>query len=216
MNIKKKFILLFTFTFVVTSTIFAQDVSTDKKKEVKVKAKTKVVKQSDPLNIDAKKGFENAYKNSQSKYKKVAEKRSLNNKGIITPEMLSHQRLKKNLEGRSLNIPMVDRDIGVFTTKSANINIQSSDFGTIDGDVVSIYKNGKLIVSNHVLKRSIKVFTIPLTKGFNKIEIVAQDEGTLRPNTGNFTIFDDLKTTFISDFWYLAKGAKIHAMIIRE
>ena len=216
MSFRHRTFSIFSFLFISIISLNAQEDKIGKKKTVKINAKTKTVKSTNPLEVNATNGFKNAYKNTQSKYKKIAEEKALKNKGIITPEMIKSQKLKKNLERGNIKIPMIDRDLGAFKTKSENINIRSSDFGTIDGDVVSIYRNGKLIVDKYVLKGQVKNFKIPLTKGFNKIEIVAIDEGRLRPNTGNFVILDDLDQTFISDFWYLAKGAKVYAMIIRE
>jgi hypothetical protein len=216
MSFRQRTFSIFSFLFISIISLNAQEDKIGKKKTVKINAKSKTVKASNPLEINATNGFKNAYKNTQSKYKKIAEEKALKNKGIITPEMLKSQQLKKNLERGNLQVPMIDRDLGAFRTKSENINIRSSDFGTIDGDVVSIFRNGRLIVDKHVLKGQVESFKIPLTKGFNKIEIVAIDEGRLRPNTGNFVIIDDLNQTFISDFWYLAKGAKVYAMIIRE
>ena len=113
---------------------------------------------------------------------------------------------------------MIDKDIGVFRTKSLNINLFAFDFGTIDGDVVTIFKNGKPFKKDIALLKSgeIDVIVIPLDKGFNKIEILAVNEGRLRPNTGAFTLFDDFKKEVYSDLWNLAKGAKVIAHIIRE
>ena len=205
-----------SFLFISTISLNAQEDKVGEKKTIKIDAKIKTVKAHTSLDINATNGFKNAYKNTQSKYKKIAEEKALKNKGIITPEMLKSQRLKKNLERGNIKIPMVDRDLGVFKTKSDKINILSSDFGTVDGDVVSIYLNGNLIVDRYTLEGRPKNFSIPLKEGFNKIEIVATDEGRLRPNTGNFKIYDDLKQTFISDLWFLAKGAKVIAMVIKE
>lgn len=216
MSFRQKIFSIVGFLFISIVSLNAQEDKIGKKKTVKINAKTSPIKPLNSLQINATNGFKNAYKNTQSKYKKIAEEKALINKGVITPEMLKNQRLKKNLERGNLKIPMVDRDLGVFRTKSPNINILSSDFGFIDGDVISIHKNGVLIVDNYILTAKIKTFKIPLTEGFNKIEITAMDEGEFRPNTGHFVIYDDLKQTFISDLWYLAKGAKVYAMIIKE
>ena len=216
MSFKTKNTFLCSLFLISMLSLSAQEDKIGKKKTISIDAKTKKIKGTTPLEIDVSNGFKNAFKNTQSKYKKIAEENALKNKGIITPTMLKNRRLKENLERNNLKIPMIDRDLGAFRTKSDNINILSSDFGSIDGDVVSIYHNGKLIVNKYTLKRAAKIFNIPLKDGFNKIEIVATDEGRLRPNTGNFKIFDDLEQTFISDFWYLAKGAKVYALIIKE
>lgn len=216
MSFKQKSFLIVGLLFISSLSINAQEDKIGEKKTVKINAKTKKIKVSTPLDINATNGFKNAYKNTQSKYKKIAEEKALKSKGVITPEMLNARRFKKNLEKHNLNIPMVDRDLGIFRTKSSNINITSTDFGVIDGDKISIYNNGVLIVDKYTLSTKVKVFTIPLIDGFNKIEIIAEDEGELRPNTGHFILYDDLKKRFISDFWYLAKGAKIYGMIIKE
>jgi hypothetical protein len=96
------------------------------------------------------------------------------------------------------------------------MNILSFDFGIIDGDIISIYNNGKLIVNRYTLNEKFRVFKIPLIIGFNRIDIVAEDEGELRPNTGHFSVFDDNKQTVISDRWRLAAGAKVTALVIRD
>jgi len=216
MNFRPKYISIVGVFFISIFSLSAQEDKIEKKKTVKIHAKTTPIKAPTLLDINATNGFKNAYKNTQSKYKKIATEKALLNKGIITPEMLKNQRLKKNLERGNLKIPMIDKDLGSFKTKSENINIMSSDFGSIDGDVISIYKNGKLIIDRYTLDSNLRTFKIPLSIGFNRIDIVADDEGSLRPNTGHFKIYDDLKNTFKSDLWFLAKGAKVTAMIIRD
>lgn len=130
--------------------------------------------------------------------------------------MLAKQRFNKNIERSILNFPMIDMDLGSFRTKSKNINVSSYDFGLEDGDVISIFKNGILIIENYTLQSTLKIFSIPLDIGFNKIEILAVDEGRYKPNTGAFSIYDDFKEVITTDLWVLAKGAKVIAIIIRE
>ncbi len=216
MNFKKSTLCTFGFIFIAMLCANAQEDTKDKNKSIKVNAKKTTTFSVNSLDVNASNGFKNAYKSTQARYKKNAADRALEQKGIITPKMLNKQRFDKNLEKHNLKIPMIDRDLGAFKTKSAFVHVLSSDFGEIDGDMVSIYKNGKIIVDNYTLTRNSRTFKIPLTKGFNRIEIIATDEGEYRPNTAHFILFDDLKQTFISDLWQLAKGAKVYAMIIRE
>ncbi len=216
MSFRQNIFSIFSFLFISIASLNAQEDKIGKKKTIKINAKTTPIKAATLLDINATNGFKNAYKNTQSKYKKIAAEKALLNKGIITPEMLKNQQLKKNLERGNLKIPMIDKDLGSFKTKSENINIMSSDFGSIDGDVISIYKNGKLIIDRYTLDSKLRTFKIPLSIGFNRIDIIADDEGSLRPNTGHFKIYDDFKHTFKSDLWFLAKGAKVTAMIIRD
>ena len=146
MSFRQNIFSIFSFLFISIASLNAQEDKIEKKKTIKINAKTTPIKAATLLDINATNGFKNAYKNTQSKYKKIAAEKALLNKGIITPEMLKNQQLKKNLERGNLKIPMIDKDLGSFKTKSENINIMSSDFGSIDGDVISIYKNGKLII----------------------------------------------------------------------
>lgn len=206
-----------------TTTIFSQ---IDTNSGAKEKSKTKIIllENSKPVNksksieLDATQGFKKAYEKEKKKIKKKKKEEEIKNKGIITKELARKLSYQKFIEKHTLQIPMIDMDIGVFKTKSENINLFAFDFGTIDGDKIAIYKNGVLFKDNITLKASggNEVVSIPLDIGFNKIEILALSEGTLRPNTGALTLFDDYKREVFSDLWNLAKGAKIIGHIIRE
>ncbi|MDY0779953.1 hypothetical protein [Tenacibaculum sp. IB213877] len=161
-------------------------------------------------------GFKTAKKELDQKIKQQQEEEKLNNSGIITPEMIAQQKFNKDAEKFGYEIPMIDMDLGSFHTKSKNLNISSYDFGILDGDIISIYKNGNPLIENLNLKNTIQIVSIPLDIGFNKIEIKAIDEGRLRPNTGAFTVFDDFKEVVTSNTWFLAKGAKVIAIVIRD
>ncbi|CAA0186272.1 conserved exported hypothetical protein [Tenacibaculum maritimum] len=181
-----------------------------------ISAPVTTIKKPTSLDFNNNNGFKTAHKKQQQKERNIALEKAIETKGIFTPKMLAKQRYLKNMEGFRSEIPMIDKDLGSFNTKSKNIHISGADFGQIDGDVISIYRNGVKLFSNYTLGRNTKIFTIPLEIGFNKIEILAIDEGKLRPNTGAFTIYDDYKNVFLSDLWSLAKGAKVIAHIIRE
>ena len=190
----------------------------DKKKEsIAIKAKIiKPIKKTNSFDKDIKNGFKNAYNNSKKVKTKAQIDAELKNKGIITQKMLNKQRFEKNMEKYNLKIPMTDKDFGSFHTKSKNINISSYDYGLQDGDVVTISKNGKIMIDSYTLTNGVRNFKIPLDIGFNRIEILAINEGSLRPNTGAFKVFDDFNKTIINDLWALAKGAKVIALIIRD
>ena len=215
----KPFILLSL--FLLSGSIFGQlDSNKKSKKKNKALILNSSKKSSKPksISVDPASGFKSAYKKEKEKLKKEKKEREINNKGIITKELYRKNQFQKIIEKNTLQIPMIDKDIGVFRTKSLNINLFAFDFGTIDGDVVTIFKNGKPFKKDIALLKSgeIDVIVIPLDKGFNKIEILAVNEGRLRPNTGAFTLFDDFKKEVYSDLWNLAKGAKVIAHIIRE
>ncbi|WP_299065233.1 hypothetical protein [uncultured Polaribacter sp.] len=221
---KNKLILFILFTCVFsTSNAFAQlDKNNGASNKGKIKAvilnNAKPVEKPKSIELKGNNGFKQAYDNEQKKLKKKQEEEKRLNKELLTTELLRKIKFQKFIEKNTFQIPMIDKDIGVFRTNSRNINLLSFDFGRIDGDKITILKNGKPIKENIILKDYYKTksITIPLDIGFNKIEIKATDEGSYRPNTGAFTLFDDYKKEVFSDLWELAKGAKVIAHIIRE
>jgi hypothetical protein len=178
---------------------------------------TKRAEKTSSIELKGNNGFKNAFDKEKEKLKRKKSESDFNNKGILTKKMLRRNLFKQYMEKNSIQIPMIDKDIGVFNTTSVDINIDCFDYGIIDGDKITILKNNIPIVINYVLKREFtdKVIKIPLDIGFNKIEILATSEGQFRPNSGAFTLFDNFKKEVFSDFWMLAKGAKVIAHIIR-
>ncbi|CAL2084496.1 hypothetical protein [Tenacibaculum sp. 190524A02b] len=218
---------IFKITFAVVFLTFTQSVAAqlDGSFGGKDKGKTSIgiinsdakeVKRPESLDFKNNDGFKSAHAKQQQELQKKQAEKALENKGVLTPSLRRQLVLQKKMEKFNLKIPMTDKDMGSFHTTSRNIHINAIDFGRIDGDVISIYKNGIPVFENYTLKRDLKNFSIPLSLGFNKIEIIAINEGDLRPNTGAFTIYDDYKDIVSSDMWNLAKGAKVIAMIIRE
>ncbi len=69
--------------------------------------------------------------------------------------------------------------------KQANFKVDLYDDGDIDGDIVSVYFNGKAVLSNKTLTD--KPLTLNLTadpdKTENELLIYAENEGTIKPNT---------------------------------
>jgi len=176
----------------------------------------KTIKKTTPLGFTNNSGFKNAHKKEQEKVKKKQAEKAFNNKGIITPELLRKQTLIKQTEKYNAKIPMVDKDLGMFRTKSKFITITSFDFGMFDGDIVSVTLNNKKVIDRYTLTHKKKTFKIPISLGFNRIEIIAEDEGDFRPNTGAFAVVDDRERVVISEYWSLAKGAKVIAIVYRE
>jgi hypothetical protein len=213
---------LFIITLSISSYSFAQlDGSFGNKKDNNssfdiISAPTKKVEKPKSLGFKNNSGFKTAHAKQQKEYQKKQADIALKNKGVITPELLRKITLQKQAEKYSFEIPMIDKDLGIFRTTSNGINISAYDFGILDGDVVSIYINDIIVKENYMLLNFSKTISIPLEMGFNKVVIKAVDEGKLRPNTGAFTVFDNYGAEVISNMWTLAKGAKVIALIIRE
>jgi hypothetical protein len=77
-----------------------------------------------------------------------------------------------------------------FLVTGKKVKISIWDNGQVDGDVVTIYLNGKIILENYTVKTIAKVIDIVLQDGNEKdvIKIVALNEGTLPPNTAAIKI----------------------------
>ena len=181
-----------------------------------VSSSSKDVKKPKSLDFKNNDGFKNAHREELKKIKKKQAESNFENKGIITPALRRKMTLQKKAEQYNIGIPMIDKDLGVFKTNSKKLIVSSFDFGTFDGDIISISINGKKIINRFTLTNQNKDFTIPLNEGFNRLEIIAEEEGKLRPNTGAFKVIDNSNRIVIEDLWYLAKGAKVIAIVYRE
>lgn len=74
-------------------------------------AQVKEVKKPKTLEFGNDNGFKTANQKLQQKQKSQQQKRDLENKGIITPEMIAKRNFKKNVEGKFANFPMIDMDL---------------------------------------------------------------------------------------------------------
>lgn len=75
------------------------------------------------------------------------------------------------------------------STKIAKFALK--DFGEPDGDVVRIYLNGEIIINAITLESGYREIKLELRNGQNLLVIEALNEGTVSPNTAQFSIFND-------------------------
>jgi hypothetical protein len=110
-----------------------------------------------------------------------------------------------------------DRDLGEFKTKSDFVLINYRDYIQIDGDLINIYINDKLIQSQLYLYSRMSQIKIPLTVGYNKIELVVASTGSSGGNTAEIHAIDDASKSITDEYWNnLALGTKIKLMVIKE
>lgn len=106
---------------------------------------------------------------------------------------------------------------GDFKTKSDYFIIRLRDFGAIDGDLVKVSSNDKVIQSQVLLDSNYRDIRIVLDAGFNKMEFEALNIGTLGGNTAEIQILDDKKNVVIHDYWNnLAAGFKASIVVTKE
>lgn len=81
-----------------------------------------------------------------------------------------------------------------FTVENAKVTVEFWDNLTVDGDIISLYLNGELLVKNQKVITSHKSVIVTLKPGENFLVMRAQNEGRIPPNTAAISINDGKKT----------------------
>ncbi|WP_425657852.1 hypothetical protein [Tenacibaculum ascidiaceicola] len=216
--------LVIVFLCSVTSNVFAQMDGTigGKKKGGSsfgfITAPAKEVKKPKTLDFDNNNGFKTAHQEQQKELQKKQAQKDLENKGILTKAKIAEEQYLKAFKqiNGMYQYPVIDQDLGSFSTKSKSVNIICRDYQYPDGDKVTIYINDVPVVSNLTLKQRYQSFNLPLDKGINTIKIVALNQGTSGPNTAAFKIYNDAGMLISSNEWNLATGAKATIIVAKE
>jgi hypothetical protein len=90
-----------------------------------------------------------------------------------------------------------NQKLGVLNIDSRNVTLGVYDHGTIDGDIISLYVNGKLVLDKYTLKGPSETKKVNVTldyRGYNYILMYAHNEGSIPPNTCTLTVKDDNAT----------------------
>lgn len=178
----------------------------------------KEVSKPTSLGFESNDGFKNAHTKQQQKLKKQQAERNLENKGILTKAKIAEEQFLKSFKKINglYQYPVIDQDLGSFSTKSNSVTIICRDYQYPDGDIVTIYVNDMPVISNLILKRNYQSFNLPLDKGINTIKIVALNQGSSGPNTAGFKIYNDAGILISSNEWNLATGAKASIIIAKQ
>ena len=125
--------------------------------------------------------------------------------------------IREGLKEDNSTLDRVDRYLGEYRTKSEFFAVKYRDYIAIDGDLINVYLNGKLLRSGLYLNYEFGEFRIPLTLGLNNIELVVASTGTSGGNTAELHILDDVNRNVTTEYWNnLALGVKIKMIVIRE
>ena len=109
-----------------------------------------------------------------------------------------------------------DMFLGDFKTKADIVGIFYRDFGLVDGDLIRILVNDKIVVYEIYLGGDFKQLDLRLEKGINKIDFEALNQGTSGPNTAEFKIFDEKSTLISENQWNLGTGFKATILVVKE
>lgn len=181
-------------------------------------APAKEIKKPKSLDFNNDNGFKDAHKKHQKELEKKRKEDEFNNKGILTKAKIAEEQYLKSFKKINglYEYPVIDQDLGSFSTKSESVNIICRDYQYPDGDRVTIFVNDLPVVSNIILKQRYQSFNIPLDKGINTIKILALNQGSSGPNTAAFKIYNDAGMLISSNEWNLATGAKATVIIAKE
>jgi len=105
---------------------------------------------------------------------------------------------------------------GDFKNNGKFVKIVCRDHMAVDGDMVQIIVNDKVQVEKISLQGSYTNVYINLEVGFNKIEILALNQGMSGPNTAEFKVYDELGGLISRNIWNLATGFKASMIIVKE
>ena len=106
--------------------------------------------------------------------------------------------------------------LGDFRTKSESAKIVYRDHEYVDGDMIRVWVNGQMMIDRLELTADFQKLDLGLTKGFNKVEFEALNQGTSGPNTAEFQVYDDQGNLISANKWNLATGFKASIVIIKE
>lgn len=148
-----------------------------------------------------------------------------NNKSIFdkpkfeTPDFGIATKLNKEFQReQDDNIEAFKRNqfFGEFKTESKYVRLVYRDHIYFDGDRVQVLMNDRVILRDVLLESSYKSVEINLQIGFNKIDIIALNQGTSGPNTAEFQVYDDKGELISSNQWELATGFKGTIILSKE
>lgn len=137
-------------------------------------------------------------------------------KEFVNPGDLIAAKLNKKVENEDGIVFRKNQNLGDFKTSAKSANVMYRDYGEVDGDVIRVYLNDKVILSQVTMNGDFQGFDITLEKGFNKIDFQALNQGTSGPNTAEFRVHDDKGGLISASQWNLGTGFKATIILIKE
>ena len=89
----------------------------------------------------------------------------LNEQGIKLP--------KKMISKEHVNLITKNQNTGVFW-KGETLKMEIWDNGKIDGDIIDVFVDGKMILKNYQISTHVKTITLPLVKKQTEIKIISK------------------------------------------
>jgi len=184
-----------------------------------------------PLKIEAKNNnldIKSNNKGTSLRIPSVVDKNLFANKNKPTVHMLPTRELVRagndlvidpkvgNREKKGSKEHFGDQYLGDVKTSAKFIGVVARDHEYVDGDRVKIYLNGEVVEPNILLSASYKGINIDLTKGFNRIEFEALNQGSSGPNTAQVIVTDEAGKIIHNNRWNLSTGSKASMVVIKQ
>ncbi|WP_395047604.1 hypothetical protein [Flavobacterium sp.] len=140
----------------------------------------------------------------------------LNPGKMLADRMNKSAKAKGGEENSDSKLYRRDMFLGDFKTKAEVVGIFYRDFGLVDGDLIRISVNDKIVIYEIYLGEDFKQLDLKLEKGINKIDFEALNQGYSGPNTAEFKIFDEKSTLISENQWNLGTGFKATVIVVKE
>jgi len=218
--------ILISFFLIYSMSIYAQfdKKSTPLRLELKSKTTTDIPDNfsNDLPSIDFKSSIDNKNDNYLKKYSILNKKQPT--RSILEPKndfKNPGDEIKDKLNKKIADKPIddsfrSDQFLGQFDVKSKYLKIVCRDHEYPDGDRVRILVNDKVVIPEILLESASKEYYIDLSKGFNKVEFEALNQGTSGPNTAAFRVYDDKGNIVTSNEWNLTTGVKAKIIVLKK
>jgi hypothetical protein len=109
-----------------------------------------------------------------------------------------------------------DTFLGELRTGEKILKIVCRDHQYVDGDLVRVWQDDKVLVEEIYLQSFYQGVNLQLKPGFNKIEIEALNQGTSGPNTAEFKVMDEKGNVIQQNVWNLSAGVKALLVVLQE
>lgn len=117
----------------------------------------------------------------------------------FTKKVLKSKRVSDSIKDKLRNTKLLDtlnlnilkkNQITSVLTSSKSIQCIIYDGGQIDDDIITVLKNGKIVLYKYKISETKKILDIPLTEDSTRITIVAVSEGSIGESTAVIEIHD--------------------------
>lgn len=125
--------------------------------------------------------------------KKPEEEKSIfEKKQFASPAKEYTDKMNKQIEdGKIYDYYKKDYLLASYKCSTKTAKFVLKDYGDPDGDVVRIWLNGEIVINALTLESAYREIKLDLREGQNLLVIEALNEGSVSPNTAQFSIFND-------------------------